>query len=311
MVRAWLLRFHRWLTLVFAIPLIAVIVTGLVLAVEPLAQQSRLDKPLQAADVLGYLERHDPQQKATGISIRAYEQTLLIAGVGDDGETEIDLRTGDVIEDDGGFAWSEAFRTARRLHETLLLDLGWLVTASTFAMLGIAALGLFMGLPRLRNTLGGWHNLAAWGMLPLVIVSPLTGLAIVYGVTFLPPQPGPRPAPVPLRLAIERIAEKHDLANLTSVRPRGGRLLARIHTSDGLVGFAVTRDGLVETPRNWPRAIHEGNWSPFLAPALNILVSVVFVGLWATGLLIWVRRKLRLRRRKQENRAVERLRAAE
>jgi uncharacterized iron-regulated membrane protein len=298
MLKAYALRFHRWITLVFAIPLIVVIVTGLILSFEPLAQRAKLDAPLTKETVLGYLDKHDRDRKATGLSIRAYEHTLTIAGVGEDGETEIDLRSGEVLEDDSSLSLSEVFRTARRMHETLLIDMGWLVTASTFAMLGIAALGLLMGLPRLRNTLGGWHNLAAWGALPLVILSPLTGLAIVYGVSFLPAQSGPRPAPVSIRDAVEIIAKTQDLGGMTSLRQRGGRLIARIHTADGLIGFAVTRDGLQTPPRNWPRAIHEGNWSPVLAPALNIIVSVIFVGLWLTGLIIWVRRKIRLARRK-------------
>jgi uncharacterized iron-regulated membrane protein len=297
-LKAYALRFHRWITLLFAIPLVVVIATGLILSFEPLAQQAKLDRPLTKLEMLGYLKEHDPDGQATGLSIRAYEQTLTIAGVGEDGETEIDLRTGEVLEDDGGFSWSEVFRTSRRLHETLLLDLGWLVTASTFAMLGIATLGLLMGLPRLRNTVGGWHNVAAWTTLPLVIVSPLTGLAIVYGVTFLPAGGGPRPAPVTVRQAVELIADKHDLSNLTSLRPRGGRMMARVHTADGLTGYQVTSAGLVQPPRNWPRAIHEGNWSPVLAPVLNIVVSLVFVGLWFTGLLIWIRRTIRLARRK-------------
>jgi uncharacterized iron-regulated membrane protein len=302
MLKAYALRFHRWITLLFAVPLLVVIGTGLILSFEPLAQQARLDRPLTAEAVLGWLGEHDPGGKATGLSVRAYEQTLTIAGVGEDGETEIDLRTGEVEEaGEGGFAWSEVFRTSRRLHETLLLDLGWLVTASTFAMLAIAALGILMGLPRPRNTLGGWHNAAAWGALPLVVLSPLTGLAIVYGVTFLPAQQGPRPPPVTVREAVEKVAAAgHDLGAMTSLRPRGGRMIARIHTGDGLIGFVVTKDGLQTPPRNWPRAIHEGNWSPVIAPALNIIVSVVFVGLWLTGLVIWARRTLRMRRRRAE-----------
>jgi uncharacterized iron-regulated membrane protein len=300
MIKAYALRFHRWITLLFAIPLIVVIVTGLILSFEPLAQQAALDRPLTKADMLDYLAAHDPQGKATGLSIRAYEHTLTIAGVGEDGETEIDLSTGEVLDDDGGFAWSDVFRTARRLHETLLLDMGWLVTASTYAMLGIAALGLLMGLPRLRNTLGGWHNLAAWGVLPLVVISPLTGLALVYGVTFVTPPSGPRPAPVTVKEAVEWIADRHDLANLTSLRPRGGHMTARVHTADGLTGYQVTKDGLTQSARNWPRAIHEGNWSKTLAPVLNIVVSIIFVGLWTTGLIIWARRNIRLMRRKAE-----------
>ena len=53
---------------------------------------------------------------------------------------------------------------------------------------------------------------------------------------------------------------------------------------------------------NWPRAIHEGNWSRILAPGLNILVSVVFLGLWGTGLFIWMRRKVRMLKHATERR---------
>jgi uncharacterized iron-regulated membrane protein len=308
MLKAYALRFHRWITLLFALPLLVVIVTGLILSFEPLAQQSKLDKPLTKTDMLGYLQKHDPEGKATGLSIRTYEHSLTIAGVGEDGETEIDLSTGQEMEE-GGFAWSDVFRTSRGLHERLMLDMEWLVIASTFAMLALATLGLLMGLPKLRNTVGGWHNLAAWIMLPLVILSPLTGLAIAYGITFTTPASGGRPERVPIAKAVEIVADRHDLANMTSLRTRGGRLIARVFVDGALTNLIVTPAGLQETQRNWPRAIHEGNWSGFLAPVLNIIVSVVFTGLLVTGLFIWARRKLRLMRRRTEK-AVE-LQAAE
>ena len=123
MLKAYTLRFHRWITLLFALPLLVVIGTGLVLSIEPFAQQSRLDPPLTKARALDLLRTHDPEGKATGLTLRTYEGTLTLSGVGTDGETEIDLATGHVATDDG-FAWSEVFRTARRMHETLLLDLG-------------------------------------------------------------------------------------------------------------------------------------------------------------------------------------------
>ncbi len=294
MLKAYSLRLHRWSALLFALPLLVIILTGLVLSFEPLAQQAGLARPLQAADVLGWLDRHDPAGKARSLSIRPYEGLMTITLPG--GETRIDLSTGAPVID-AGLAWSDIFRTARRLHETLLLDLDWLVTASTIAMLALAALGLVMGWPRLRNTLGGWHAGAAWGVLPLVILSPLTGLALAFGISFAPPS-GPRPESIPLRAAIVKVAERYDLARLTSLRPRGGRMLARIATDQGLTNMIVTPSGLAPAPRNWPRALHEGNWSPTLAPALNILVSIVFVALWSTGLLIWLRRTLRLRQKR-------------
>ncbi len=308
MLKAYALRFHRWITLLFALPLLVVIGTGLVLSVEPFALQSRLDPPLTKARALDLLKAHDPEGKATGLTLRTYEGTLTLSGVGPDGETEIDLATGQVAADDG-FAWSEVFRTARRMHETLLLDLSWLVTASTWAMLALAALGLLMGWPRFRNSVGGWHAGAAWIVLPLVVLSPLTGLAIVYGVTLNAPAAGGRGERVPIAKAVEMIGEKHDLANLTSLRVRGGRLTARIFEDGALNAFVVRPAGLEAQARNWPRAIHEGNWSGVIAPLLNLIVSIVFLGLLGTGIFIWARRRLMLRRRRAEKRMA--LQAAE
>ena len=50
------------------------------------------------------------------------------------------------------------------------------------------------------------------------------------------------------------------------------------------------RDSL---PRNWPRLIHEGNWSAMIASSLNIVTSLALLGLLSTGLLLWTRRQLR------------------
>ena len=53
--------------------------------------ERRALQDVTTADVLGWLDRYDPAGKATSLSIRTYEGTLTIAGVGPDGETEIDL----------------------------------------------------------------------------------------------------------------------------------------------------------------------------------------------------------------------------
>lgn len=37
----WLLKLHRWLALLFALPLAVLIVTGLILSVEPVCTNSR------------------------------------------------------------------------------------------------------------------------------------------------------------------------------------------------------------------------------------------------------------------------------
>jgi uncharacterized iron-regulated membrane protein len=300
--KPYLLWLHRWITLVLAAPLIVVIVTGLILSFEPLAQQSDLDIPLTKERLTSLLQKHDPEGKGTGLVLRAYEDSLTITGAGPDGEVEVNVVTGEAVADDGGFAWSDVFRTSRRMHETLLLDMGWLVTASTWAMIALAALGLLMGWPRLRNTLGGWHSTAAWITLPLVILSPLTGLAIVYRVTFTTPPTGPRVAPMPLLQAVNVAAAAGvDFNQMVWLRSRGGNQLIRLYGDDGAMVSQIIPNGLRKLEKNWPRAIHEGNWSRIIAPVLNIIVSIVFVGLWGTGLWIWVRRTFFRKRQRDRN----------
>lgn len=298
-----ILRIHRWIALLFSLPIIVVVVTGLVLSFEPLLQRALLERSLTKEDMLGYLQKYDPEGKATGLSIRTYEQSLTIAGAGPDGEIEIDLATGEIAEDDGSWSISEIMRTSRRMHEHLLLNWSWVVTASTYAMLALSIVGIVMGWPRLRNSLGGWHTVSAWSILPLAFLVPLTGLAIVYGVSFTTPAAGPRPERVSIKEAVTVIGENHDLAHLTSLRVRGGRLLARIYVGNVLTGFTVSKQGLSTTQMNWPRALHEGNWHAIWGSALNIIASVVFIGLWVTGLWIWARRKLRPRQRQRQGAA--------
>jgi uncharacterized iron-regulated membrane protein len=299
MLNRYVRRLHRWLTLVFAFPLVAVVATGLVLSFEPIIQQTSPAQPITLSAVESALLRFDPQRTARNLAIRTSDNTLIIGGVGAGGSVVVDLRTGEEAERPSmrsalGLDWRQLFLTIRRMHESLLLDLGWLVTASTIAMLIIACLGLMMGWPRWRSSLSGWHQGAAWLTLPLVILSPLSGLAMAFGITFMPPlarsSDGAR---IAIADAVRSIAADHDLANLVSIGQRGRILMARIYVDGELRGYRVGAAGLERLPRNWPRVIHEGNWGGVLGSSANIVTSVVLLGLLATGLTIWSRRSIR------------------
>jgi uncharacterized iron-regulated membrane protein len=291
----YLVRLHRWLALAFAVPLLVVIATGLVLSFEPAAQQVRPERPITLADVDANLLRFDPDGRASSLAVRSYDNTLTIGGAGPKRSIVVDLATGqEAARPEAGIgrsSWWDIFLVSRRTHEALLLDLGWLVTASTIAMLAIVSLGLLLGWPRLRHSLRGWHQCVAWVTLPFLILSPLTALAMAFGITFMSSGPGAASGGgrVPMRDAIKLIAAEHDLANLTSVRPRGGRLMARIYVDGELRGFAVTPKGVQPLQRNWPRLLHEGNWGGVIGPAANVLTSVALLFLLATGVTMWIR----------------------
>ena len=289
MIKPLLLRFHRWITLVFALPLLAIIATGLILSVEPIVQNTGITpQSIDAGRLVSLIGRYDPDGKARGLGINAAAQTMTLQGID---APEIDLATGEAATNPSSLP--AVFLWARRTHERLLGQ-SWLVTASTIAMLVIMTLGIAMGLPRLRNSLSGWHKGAAWFTLPLLVLSPLTGLFMALGLTFTngppPANPGSR---ITLPSAVNMIAKSRDLAQVVSIGTRGGRIMARLYEDGELRSYTFTTEGMVALPRNWPRLLHEGNWSALIAGPLNLVTAVVLLGLLTTGLLIWGRRKLR------------------
>lgn len=289
MIKPLLLRLHRWITLLFALPLLAIILTGLILSFEPAVQMSAIrPQSVDATRVADLIRRYDPDGKARGVAINSAERRITLQGAE---PAEIDLDSGEKVT--GQAALPALFLWARRTHERLLGQ-SWLVISSTIGMVVIMCLGLFMGLPKLRNSLSGWHKGTAWFTLPLIVLSPLTGLCLAFGWTFQSSAPPLRSARlVSLPEAVSIVAKSHDLAQVTSIRSRGRLLMARIFDGGELRSYAVTGDELVPLPRNWPRLIHEGNWSAMIASSLNIVTSLALLGLLSTGLLLWTRRQLR------------------
>jgi PepSY-associated TM region len=294
-----LLTLHRWITLVFALPLLAIIATGLILSFEPLAQISAVGgPPIASTRIVDLVKRYDPDGRARGLSINAAAQRMTLQGAG---APAIDLATGEPAATSSSL--SDFFVWARGTHERLLRQ-AWLVTSSTVAMVILMMLGIFMGLPRLRNTVSGWHKGTAWFALPLILLSPLTGLCLAFGLTFQSasaPAGGGRPLPLPEAVGI--VAASHDLSHVISIGVRGGRMMARVYEGGELRAYAVASSGVTPLPRNWPRLIHEGNWSALVASPLNVVTSIALLTLLSTGLLIWARRKLRNSRSRQDGRA--------
>jgi uncharacterized iron-regulated membrane protein len=304
-MKAWLLKLHRWVALTFALPLVFVLGTGVILSVEPWVVDRAIEpNGLTLAGIEKLLNQHDPADHARSLVYRSYDKTVTIGvGAGPTG-TIVDTVTGEVQPRPSPLV--SLFVTARQIHEKLF-GLGWLVTASTMAMLALATLGALMGWPRFANSPSGWHKVIAWGLLPFVVLSPLTGLLMAFGVTFASPQAAPvapgasmtapaaRGPSVTLREAVRIVGKDHDLSSLVWLRPRGGQFLVRLVEDGEYTVYAVTRDGTVAMPRNWPRLLHEGNFAAVWPALINFITSVAMAGLLVTGLWIWFGRRLRRR----------------
>ncbi len=290
MLKPLFLRLHRWIALTFALPLLVVIVTGLFLSFPPILQNAYV-KPgtVTLEKVERLLDQHDPQNRARSIRIDWFQNVISIGN-----DADVDLSTGALVEEDHWL--SEIMGASRGVHQRLIYDLGWLVIASTAAMMVIILLGVLLGLPRLSNSISGWHKAMAWFLLPLLALSPLTALFMAAGLTFSAP-PAERSQPLPLREAVRVIAASHDLSTLEWLRMRGPRQMVRISDGKSQSTWIVTREGLKPAGANLPRTFHEGTFWGIWGGVMNVILSFAFIGLLGTGLLIWLRRRMRPRNR--------------
>jgi uncharacterized iron-regulated membrane protein len=292
-VTPYLLRLHRWITLAFALPLAVLITTGLVLSFDPIVADRGVNgRSISLAQIEQVLATHDPDRKANTLNIRAFENLIVLAEGRSGAFKRIDLVTNSVLPADKRL-WSDTMATAKRLHETFQLELGWLVAWSTIAMLVSMVFGLFMGWPYFRNSLGGWHRGTAWVLSPLLLLSPLTGLALAYRVTFTQPPAKIDGPPVPLHEAVKVFGSTYDFATVMWIRPQGGATRVRFYDGREARVMAITKTGLIAGPQAWPRLLHEGSWAGVYSGILNVIVSLALMGLMTTGLLIWGRRSWR------------------
>jgi uncharacterized iron-regulated membrane protein len=296
MWKPWVRRLHLWVVLAFALPLIAIIGSGLLLALEPAVKAMTPPGTVTLERLQAILTAAGPEGERGALFIRGYDGTATLGGRG--GQV-FDLVTAAPTEPG---ALAGAFRTARRLHETLLLDLGWLVEWSTIALLVLLPLGLLLGWPRLRHSALGWHRLAGWALLPLLVGSPLTGLFLAYGISFATPAPRLAGTPPPMAETLRLVAERHDLNGLDWVRPAGGARNIRVLDASGTATvYRVTAAGMEPLPRNWPRLLHEGNWGGLLGSFANLVAALAMLGLLGTGIYLWARRQA-MRRRARKSR---------
>jgi len=300
MTQAILLRLHRWIFLTFAIPLTVIIVTGLILSFQPILQTAGMAPgTVSLAQIEGHLAKLDPDGKARGLRIDHFEKTLSIQGAGRGGSVTVDLQTGAPA---GSRSWaSELMSWARPIHEHFVFDLETItgipiVLVSTIGMVFAMVIGVLMGLPRIRNTIAGWHKVTAWCLLPLLILSPLTGVFMALRVTF-GEAPG-RSQAAPILDAVRMVAQKHVLAGLLTIRSRGGRQLAMLVDGRSHLTYVAARDGLQPAPTNWPRTFHQGDFFGVWGGVMNVVLSLAFVLLLTTGVWIWARRQVVRRRRR-------------
>lgn len=67
MIKPLLLRLHRWISLAFALPLFAIVASGVILSFEPMLQAGGVPSPVDATRLSDIIKRYDPDGKARGL----------------------------------------------------------------------------------------------------------------------------------------------------------------------------------------------------------------------------------------------------
>ncbi|WP_197027495.1 PepSY domain-containing protein [Marinobacterium lacunae] len=294
-MRRSLLTLHRWIALIATPLFLLITLTGVILAFRPILADlgsSASVYSVPTEQVAALVER------LPGNAIRDIqtldENSVRVSGVGD-----YALDSGALIGD-GSDPLQSFFGTVQNLHKSLLLRADWLTQTLTYLMLGVILAGVFLGLPRIRNTLIGWHQMLAWGLLPLLILIPFTAVLMTLhiGAPELPIKPGG--GRVDMQQALARVSEYPGGEHLVAIRGfKGGSMLVTL--AEGRL--VVTADAI--TPLSdepyWPKELHEGTWAGAWSGSLNAIGGLVLVGLTLTGALSWIRRtrgnQLQLRER--------------
>lgn len=292
-MRPYLLQVHRWLALLLTPLFLLITLTGMVLALKPVLAD--LTAPpytgaVEVSQVLTLLKSASADGPVVAIERSVTSGQWIVSALGEyrlsDG-----VRVG-IIEDDGGafFGW------IKNLHKDLLVDAGWLVEWVTWAMLAIVVVGIFLGWPRFKHSLLGWHQFLGVWLFPLVLLLPLTGILMTLHVAR--PDLGLQSGvpPTSLQQGLEQAAGKHDLSGLISARGfKSGSLL--IETEEVMLVVSGNEVTPIDLSSNWPKMLHEGLWGGWISGIFNMLVGALIMGLTLTGFISWMKRRQAARTR--------------
>jgi sulfite reductase (NADPH) flavoprotein alpha-component len=302
--RRFLIPLHRWIGIVLAPVFLLVILSGAVLSLRPivsdLAERSGQTATADVPTLGALIRRLETIGPVNSVTVAGGGRAIDVASSAADVAGRWDLVSGARM----GSATGEIdiFGIAKNLHRSLLLGLGIVVEAASWAMLAIMIIGPLLAWPRLRNTLIGWHRAIGWFLLPVIMLAPLTAVLMTLDIG----KSGaalPRAArTVAISQALAVAAPEVDVSRLVMARRfRGGTVLVQAAGEHGGV-FAVTETAataLTDGP-GLIRQIHEGTWAGAWSGALNFAVSLALLALTITGSLSWFRRWRRDRRARLE-----------
>lgn len=299
-----LIQLHRWLTLIL-LPLFATLmISGGLLAFEPIIKQwtsgPAASEPVAADTLVQFLQQIDSRGQSRHLELEA--NAVVAVEFSRQGQREqfaFDLASGEQIEQ--RFTSAEFFHTVRSLHKNLWLNLPIVVEITSYALLLVLIVGPLLAWPRLRHTLIGWHTVAGWMAVPLVLMLTVTGVLLTLNIATPDLSAIDRDERrVSLAQAIERTAAHTQLEGVHSAerRQRTAVIVSGVD-AQGDAYYLVTQQEVIRLA-NYPGLVaelHEGTWAGGWSGALNLLAALALLMLMVTGLLSWARRWKQSRQR--------------
>ena len=293
-IRPFLVRWHRRLALWLSPVGFLVLLSGAVLAFQPMfAPPPPVAASIDIARVVELLRQVDPHDQAGAIGIDPSGLKLLVQS---DTAPPVVYRIADGVrvplempEGDAGI-----FEIARRVHHQLWFGLGGLVTLASFGLLGLVLVGPLLAPFRRPRSLLTWHAATGWALWPLALLLPLTAVLIVLPIGR--PFGGTRDTgALPLPASLEQGATMTDLSALRFAQrmPNGGLFLIT-HAPGGNVRLMIRGGRVYDFGGRFVQTahlVHTGDWGGIWGGVVVLLGAVLLLGLQVTGVMSWWRRR--------------------
>jgi sulfite reductase (NADPH) flavoprotein alpha-component len=296
---------HRWTALVLSPLFIALLLSGAVLAFDPIlnppkdapprAQSASATPP--AARLSALLAKVDPENKATFAALGDDNQTARV-GFGRGKRAVYDLDTAKPVEQKGpggGGSSSDVFGIAKRIHERLFFGglLEALVTLASIAMgLLVLAGPLLSGFGSKPKTPRGWHVFVGWALWPLLAL-PLVSLVMMKLQPSAVDAADREKPPLPLAQALGKAGAAMDLSRLRVVQAIPGGAVVIVESASGEdQRYVVNGAGIRELNTKVARlghGLHEGTWAGRLGGVVSLVSALGLLTMLGTGIVSWLR----------------------
>ena len=291
---------HRWVGICLAPFFAILLVTGAILAFQPILAPELGSAPIgaRAAQLQAAVQRLD----ADGVNIPTLEldadgEHFWVGGGRNARSAQYRLADGEFVRH-GGISM-KLYNTAKSLHKSLLLKANLLMELATYAMLLIIVAGLVMWLkPRFERRLISWHNALGIVLFPLWLLLPLTGILMTMHLG-APAMGKLAPNELSMPQVLSTLAEQDRLQDLVRIKSIKGRsLVVELARAEGGKESVQILDGAlkpVKMGRYWPKELHEGTWAGAASGTLNLLAGAGLLFFLVSGVFVWARRTMQAR----------------